>query len=155
MRSLRLQRSTSVCLTRIRHCAPTGIRQFYPQTISASSQFRFLWRCNLKTLSQHSYSFSCMRVDGAYKRKAQRVQPVDSSFSDGSKQDGSNNWKTNAIKKKTPIFDSNNKYTQWLIPKFTSIAKGARLTPEQLGKMIIRDGMISEEKEILTEMLYN
>lgn len=40
-------------------------------------------------------------------------------------------------------------------PKFTPIAKGARLTPEGLAKMIIGDVMTSEEKEVLTEMLYN
>lgn len=83
------------------------------------------------------------------------MQPVDSSFSDGSKPDGSNYWKTNAIKGETLILDSNDKYSQWLIPKFTPIAKGARLTPERLAKMIIGDGMTSEEKEVLTEMLYN
>ncbi len=46
-------------------------------------------------------------------------------------------------------------YTYWLITKFTPIAKGARLTPERLGKMIIEDGITDQEKEVLTEMLYN
>lgn len=43
----------------------------------------------------------------------------------------------------------------WLIPKFTSIFKGARHTSERLAKMIIRDCMISQEKDLYTEILYN
>ena len=45
------------------------------------------------------------------------------------------------MKKKIPIFDPTDKYTYWLIPKFTPIAKGVRLTLERLAKMIIREGM--------------
>lgn len=110
------------------------MRSFCPRTTLAGSHFRFSRRCDLQTLSQHAHSISRVRVDGAYKHKAQKVQPIDSSLSDGFKPDGSNYWKTSAMEKETPIFDSNNKYTQWLIPKFTPIAKGARLTPERLAK---------------------
>lgn len=45
------------------------------------------------------------------------------------------------MKREIPFLDPTDKYTHWLIPKSTSIAKGARLTPEQLAKMIIGDGM--------------
>ena len=106
-------------------------------------------------MAQHSQFLSRARVDGAYKRKSQKVQPVDLSLSDGSKPDGSDTWRLDAIKRETPILDPTDKYTHWLIPKFTPIAKGARLTPERLGKMIIGDGMTEQEKEVLTEMLYN
>ena len=80
---------------------------------------------------------------------------MDLSLSDGSKPDGSDAWRVNAIKKEIPILDLTDKYTHWLIPKFTPIAKGARLIPERLAKMIIGDGMTIEEKNVLTEMLYN
>ena len=80
------------------------------------------------------------------------MQPVDQKLLDGSKSDGSDIWKVNAMKKEIPILYPTNKYTHWLIPKFTPIAKGARLTPERLAKMIIGDGMISQEKDLLTEM---
>ena len=43
----------------------------------------------------------------------------------------------------------------WLIPKFTPIAKKAKLIPEQLGKIVIEKGMTTQEKEIFTKMLYN
>lgn len=106
-------------------------------------------------MAQHSQSLSRVRVDGAYKRKSQKVQPVDLSLSDGSKPDGSDTWRLDAIKRETPILDPTDKYTHWLIPKSTPIAKGARLTPERLSKMVIGDGMTEQEKEVLTEMLYN
>ncbi len=57
--------------------------------------------------------------------------------------------------KKIPILDPTDKYTHWLIPQFTPIAKRAILTPERLAKMIIGDSMTSQEKDLLTEMLYN
>ena len=77
------------------------------------------------------------------------------SLSDGSKPDGSDTWTLDTIKKKTSILDPTNKYTHWLIPKFIPLAKGARLIPKRLGKMIIGEGMTAQEKEVLTEILYN
>ena len=106
-------------------------------------------------MTQNSCFFSQARIDGAYKRKSQKVQPVDQNIPDGSRPDGSDAWRLDAIKREIPILDPTDKYTHWLIPKFTPIAKGARLTPEWLGKMIIGEGMTAQEKEVLTEMLYN
>lgn len=83
------------------------------------------------------------------------MQPINSSILDGSKPDGSNDWKVNAIKNKVPILDSNDKYSYWLISKFIPIAKRARLTLERLPKMIIGDSMTRQEKEVLTKILYN
>ena len=59
------------------------------------------------------------------------------------------------MKKEILIFNSIDKYIHWLILKFTLIAKRARFTLERLAKMIIGNGMISQEKDLLTEMLYN
>ncbi len=109
--------------------------------VASSPHIRFSRKFDLHTLAQHSQLLSRVRVDGAYKRKSQKVQPVDLSLSDGSKPDGSNTWRLDTIKRETPILDLTDKYTHWLIPKFIPIAKGARLTPERLGKMIIEDGM--------------
>lgn len=60
-----------------------------------------------------------------------------------------------AIKKETPILNLAEKYTYWLIPKFTSITKEARFTPKQLGKIVIREGMTAQEKEVFTKIFYN
>ena len=83
------------------------------------------------------------------------MQPVDQKLLDGSKPDWSDIWRVNAIKKEISIFDPTDNYTHWLISKFTPIAKGAIITLERLAKMIIGDDMTSQEKDLLTEMLYN
>lgn len=77
------------------------------------------------------------------------MQPPDVSLSDGSKPDRSDTRPLYAIKRETPILDSNDKYTNWLILKFNLIAKWARFTPERLKKLIIRDEITEQEKEIL------
>lgn len=59
------------------------------------------------------------------------------------------------LKKEIPIFELTNKYTHWLISKFTPISKKAKLTLEQLAKIIIGDDMTFQEKNLLTEILYN
>ncbi len=83
----------------------SGIRQFSPQPISISSHFRFSRRCDLNTLSQQSHLLSHSRVDDAYKRKSQNIQPVDQKLLDGSKLDGSDTWRVNAMKKEILILD--------------------------------------------------
>ena len=133
----------------------SSIRQFSPKPISISTHFRFSRRCDLTTLSQHSRFLMRARVDGAYKQQSQKVQLVDLKLLDGSKPEGSDAWRVNVIKKEIPIFDSIDKYTHWLISKFTPIAKRARLTPEQLTTMIIEDSMWPQKKDIHTQMLYN
>lgn len=67
---------------------------------------------------------------------------MDLCFSDRSKLNGSNSQRSDTIKKEIPIFDFINQYMHWLIPKFTPIAKGSRLIPEKLSKIIIEDDMI-------------
>ena len=42
-----------------------------------------------------------------------------------------------------------------MIPKFLKIVRGSRLISERLAKMIVGDELISRQKEVLTEMLYN
>lgn len=43
----------------------------------------------------------------------------------------------------------------WLISKFILIAKRTRFTLKQLGKILIRNEMTDEEKEVFIKMLYN
>ena len=120
-----------------------------------SPHIRFSRKFDLYTLTQHSRFFSQARIDGVYKRKSQKLQPVDLNLPDRSKPDGTDAWRLDVIKREILILDHTDKYTHWLIPKFTLIAKGAMITPEQLSKMVIGEGMTTQEKGVLTEMLYN
>ena len=63
--------------------------------------------------------------------------------------------KASMLFKKSLIFDFMDKYTHWLISKFMLIVKRARLTLGWLTKIFSEDGMISQEKNVWTEMLYN
>ena len=57
--------------------------------VSTSFHFWFSRKSDLRTLPQHSYFLSSARVDGAYERKSEKIQPVDLDLSDVSKLDGS------------------------------------------------------------------
>src|SRR5204863_2671299 len=46
-------------------------------------------------------------------------------------------------------------YSKWLIPKFSDIEKGSRLTEERAAKLIIREELTSKERAMFLEMLYN
>ena len=109
--------------------------------MSTSLHFWFSQKSDLCTLYQHSQFLSRARVNRAYKRKFPKVQRLNLNLSDGYKPDGSDAWRMNVITKKIPILDSTDKYTHWLILKFTPIAKRSRLPPKRLGKIIIGDGM--------------
>jgi hypothetical protein len=57
-------------------------------------------------------------------------------------------------RKKNIAPDLNDLYARWLIPKFSKLIKGSRLTPERIEKLIV--GFITPQKrELLLAMLYN
>ena len=49
----------------------------------------------------------------------------------------------------------NQPYAVWLIPKFSTIARGSYLTPKCLKTMIVGLAMTAEEKNVLVEILHN
>ena len=91
------------------------------------------------------------RVGAAYKRKADKVQPVDTCISDGSIPGGSKSWREEVMKEERY---QQTKYPEWLTPKFSTIPRGQRLTLERISKIIVGD-LSPEEKDIFMEMLYN
>ena len=64
----------------------------------------------------------------------------------------SRNW---MLLRKNSILDFTDKYTHWLIPRFTPINKELKLIFELIYKLIIRNDMRKQEKKVYTEMLYN
>lgn len=63
--------------------------QFYLKVISTLSQFQLSQRCNLYILSQHTQLLFQAQVDAAYKRKFQKLQPIDLGISDRSRPNSS------------------------------------------------------------------
>ena len=68
------------------------------------------------------------------------------------KPEGVMNWRAKAISKKEY---QPGKYTGWIIPKFSSIKRGSRLTPERKEKLRVGKNMTVEEKDVFDEILFN
>lgn len=83
------------------------------------------------------------------------MQLMDLRFSVRFRSDRSDTWTSNTMKRETVIFDCIDKNRHWLIPKFTFIVKRARLTLEQLVKIMMENSITKQKKEVFTEMLYN
>lgn len=93
----------------------------------------------------------------AFKKKAQKVKPLNSDKSDGSTTLITREWKLQAIQdaKDKGLDQPREPHDKFFIPKFSSIKKGSRLTEERKSKLIIGDFMTAEEKNLLTNMLFN
>jgi hypothetical protein len=94
------------------------------------------------------------KVSTMYKRKADKVRPVDCGKSDGDNPGGVMNWVE--ISKRSDVYhEPMGKYSKWLIPKFSDIERGSRLTEERISKLKMGTGLTKEERELFVEMLYN
>ena len=129
--------------------------RFIPSTLKNATTYRLSRR--FEPGKDPYYARDSVRVDTMYKRKAQKVLPMDVALPDGSMPEGQANWKRTLEppvgpddwKKLTGI------YEPFLTPRFSGLARGARLTPERLDRLIVGDHLTSRERELLVEMLYN
>lgn len=94
-----------------------------------------------------------VQVAAAYKRKAQKVRPVDRPQGDGSRPGGDADWKDKLFDE-ARLKMQKGPFDHWLTPKFSEIPRGSRLTAERVGKLIIGPDLTPQEKELLIEMLY-
>ena len=106
------------------------------------------------SLNPYSGRIRPFRVSTAYKTKANKVRPVDSSETDGSKPGGSLDWFEKSKLDDIPCLDPG-QYPDWITPKFSDIPKGSQLTKEQIERLVVGDSLWSKEKELFIEMLYN
>jgi hypothetical protein len=96
-----------------------------------------------------------MFINTAYKRKANKVRPIDSDKSDGSISGNNKDWKQEMEKRFSVPEGFFKKYDYLLIPKFSAISRGARLTPKRFTGMKIGEELLKTKKDFLMEMLYN
>jgi len=92
-----------------------------------------------------------------YKRKAQKIRLVNSSVLDGATPRGMLDWKTRIVEQHTTLLyekERKGRYNNYLILKFSSVKRGSRLTAKRIIKMIIREHIQPEERELLLELLY-
>ena len=119
-----------------------------PSLSPEESCYRMSRKSDLTSLHQVS-------VNTLYKRVADKKKPINLGSSDGTKPLGNPNWRAETIAQETYVHDPESKYAKFLIPKFSKIAKGARLKPQRLAEMRIGSNLTPQERELLTEMLYN
>ena len=90
-----------------------------------------------------------------YKRKKDKVKTVNRLHKEGLKPEGMENWKEQiAVYKGDDSNKSSSQYL-WLIPKFSNIERGRRLTPERIEKLKIGESLPSEESIVLLEVQFN
>ena len=97
------------------------------------------------------------RVRTMYKRKKDKVRPVDVSQSDGSKPGGTEDWHEKAVEeeRRSGYNMPRAKYDQYLTPKFSDIPRGSRLTPERIETLKIGEDVTPKERELLLVILFN
>jgi hypothetical protein len=101
-----------------------------------------------------------------YKKKADKVRPVNQPHEGGLRPGGKGNWRAEAISKEK--YKPDGDYGGWLIPKFSDIKKGSRLTAERIGRLkvggvtkdVTRDvegvtGLTANEYDVFLQVLYN
>ena len=128
--------------------------RFRPQEGVRVAEVRISKRFDEYTMRETSRG---VRVATAYKRKAQKIQPVDWSISDGSKSGGRQDWKAREVdrERRLGLDQPRGEFDRLLIPKFSTMRRGSRLIEERREAMRIGEELLPREKELLLAMLYN
>jgi len=100
-----------------------------------------------------------VHVNTAYKRKADKVRPVNSDQSTGEAPGGLPDWfeilwKRRMKYPKEMETDPPHRYDQYITSRFSRIARGSRLKPERIDRLKIGADLTPNEKEFLIEILY-
>jgi hypothetical protein len=97
------------------------------------------------------------QVNTLYKRKADKVQPVNSSDSDGTIPVGHPNWQQECLKKYHTQYrasDIRTEFDHLLKPRISVIARGARLTPEREITLLVGKDLLPRERALFRELLF-
>jgi hypothetical protein len=95
-----------------------------------------------------------VHINTLYKRKADKMGPVNLGASVDEVPGGRDDWLKRAREEK-PAPKNTGKYGDWLIGRFSDLPRGARLTKERAEKLIIGDELTPEERDVLIEALTN
>ena len=95
------------------------------------------------------------RVRMLYKHEAVKVVPVDEAHSAGIKPSGEEGWRERLIKEEKERGLDGGAYPWVLIPKFSTIERGRRLTQARIRQLNIGEHPTTNERDLLLEMLFN
>ena len=117
-------------------------------------QMRRVWRARLEQEVRTRIS-GVGRVRTLYKLKAVKVVPPGKVHSVGIKPSGEEGWREWLIKEEKGRGLDGGAYPEVLIPRFSTIERGRRLSQVQIRKLNIGDHLTTNEWDILLEMLFN
>lgn len=100
-----------------------------------------------------------LRVATLYKRKADKVRPVDADATDGQVPGGRDDWQDRAWRRLRVVAQKNDdtisKYHGILVPRTTEMPVGTRLTEERAAALVVGDDVRPAERELLIQCLMN
>jgi hypothetical protein len=96
-------------------------------------------------------------VNTKYKKKSERHLPVKKLDESGDSPGGDFNWKQQVLKKvdlERAKREHTRKYKDFIIPRITGIARGARLSEERVQTISVGEDLSPEERHLFLEILY-
>ena len=117
-------------------------------------QMRRVWRASLEEEVRMRVS-GVGRVRTLYKRKEVKVVLVDEAHSAGIKHSGEEGWRERLSKEEKERELDGGAYLGVLIPKFSTIERGRRLTQARIRKLNIGDHHTTNERDLLRDILFN
>jgi transposase InsO family protein len=130
---------------------PTGVPEFYPRTDGLAS--RRSKKSDALTLLQDQTS----QVRTMYKRKADKIRPLDEALEDGSTPEGDPLWREHAlaIQRKSIQGMQPGPVDHLFEPRYSKQPRGFRITEARWLEMRVDPGLRPNEKELLRQMLLN
>lgn len=89
-----------------------------------------------------------------YKSKAKKVQPVNEADQIGEAPGGKDDWYERSRVRDTQQ-DQHGRFQHLLLPRFSNLPRGSRLTPERLAKLNVGSTLWPEERALFNEMMLN
>lgn len=92
-----------------------------------------------------------------FKRVADKIRPVNATESDGAVPTGYPDWQRVCEEKYFTRYraaDIQTEFDEFLMPRISTIARGARLTPEREEKMLVGKDLLPRERALLRELLF-
>jgi hypothetical protein len=116
--------------------------------------FRRRWgetrRKGLRRFTNWREQHKTIDVNTAYKKKAQKVQPVDANDGTGDGPGGRRDWYKRSRARDTPQ-EHTGKYKEHLLLRIASFPRGSRLTPERLASLDCGKWLWPEEERAMFE----
>ena len=140
-----------------RICDDITMRQS-PYGEKSRRSFRRRWgetrRKGLRRITKWREQHKTIDVNTAYKKKAQKVQPVDANDGTGDGPGGRRDWYKRSRVRDTPQ-EHTGKYKEHLLPRIASFPRGSRLTPERLASLDCGKWLWPEERAMFEEIMMN